>query len=286
VEFLVSSSFLARHLRGSGGLELSLLKEIDILWYNINMFEKYLQDIGLSDKEASVYIALLSVDNDSVLDLASKTKINRTTIYPVLESLAQKGLISEIKIDKKVRFQAEPPERLETYVERRKIQLEEQEKRLKDIIPQLRSIYKEDSEKPVVKFYEGREGIISMTEEIFQSKEKGGTMYMIYPRDLIEGIFSESESARFRKIRLNQNISGKSIYTYSKGELDPNSYLGNRLKIDEKKYPISCDITVYNNKVRIATLGSKLGGMLVYNKDFAQTLISLFELAFKNIDKK
>ena len=73
------------------------------------MLEKYLQEIGLSDKEASVYVALLQVDNDSVLDLAKRTKINRTTIYPVLESLAKKGLISEIKIDKKVRFQAEPP---------------------------------------------------------------------------------------------------------------------------------------------------------------------------------
>jgi len=250
------------------------------------MFEKYLEDLGLSEKEAKVYLSLLEVDNDSVLDLAEKTKINRTTIYPVLESLSNKGLIFEVLVDKKVRYQAEPPERLETYIERRKIQLDEQSKRLKDIVPQLKSIYREDAEKPVVKFFEGKEGVISMTEELFQSKDdKGGTMYMIYPKDLIESLFSEADSNRFRKIRVDKKISGKSIYTYSKGEIDRSANLGNRLFVDGKKYPLSCDISIYNNKVRIATLGSKLGGMIVYNKDFAETLTSLFELAFKNIEE-
>ena len=138
------------------------------------MFEKYLEDLGLSEKEAKVYLSLLQVDNDSVLDLAEKTKINRTTIYPVLESLSKKGLISEVKVDKKVRFQAEPPERLETYVERQKIVLEEHAKRLKDVIPQLKSVQRETGERPVVKIYEGKEGIISSLEDFFETSDSGG----------------------------------------------------------------------------------------------------------------
>ncbi len=147
------------------------------------MLEKYLQEIGLSDKESLVYAALLHVDNDSVLDLSKKTKINRTTIYPVLDSLAKKGLISEVKIDKKVRYHAEPPERLETYVERQKIVLDEQSKRLKDIIPQLKSVQREAGERPVVKYFEGREGIISSLEEFFRSEDVGGVTHLVYPRD-------------------------------------------------------------------------------------------------------
>ncbi len=115
------------------------------------MFEKYLEEIGLSDKEASVYVALLQVDHDSVLDLSKRTGINRTTIYPVLETLAKKGLVSEMQIDKKVHYKAEPPERLESFVERRKLNFEEQSKRLKDIVPQLKSIQRESGERPVVK---------------------------------------------------------------------------------------------------------------------------------------
>ena len=48
------------------------------------MLEKYLQEIGLNEKEASVYLALLQYDNASVIDISGKTKINRSTTYTVL----------------------------------------------------------------------------------------------------------------------------------------------------------------------------------------------------------
>ena len=38
------------------------------------MLEKYLQDIGLNDKEAAIYLSLLSVEHASVLDLAKRLK--------------------------------------------------------------------------------------------------------------------------------------------------------------------------------------------------------------------
>src|ERR1700692_203110 len=101
------------------------------------MLEKYLQEIGLNEKEAAVYLALLSVDSSSVLDLAKKTKIKRPTVYVVLETLSKKGLVSETTVGNKTHYQAEPPERLETFVERQKVVLEEHSKRLIDIIPQI-----------------------------------------------------------------------------------------------------------------------------------------------------
>src|SRR3990167_2765077 len=131
------------------------------------MLEKYLQDIGLSDKESTVYLSLIQVDNASVLDLSKKTKLKRPTVYVILESLSKKGLVSETTIGKKTHYQAEPPERLETFVEKRKIALEESQRTLKDVIPQIKSIARETGERPVVKYFEGKEGIISASEEIF-----------------------------------------------------------------------------------------------------------------------
>src|SRR5689334_7735404 len=125
------------------------------------MFEKFLQEIGLSDKEASVYLALLQVDNASVIELANKTKIKRPTVYVILESLAKKGLVSETTIGKKTHYQAEPPERLKTFVERQKLTFEERAKRLDDMIPQIKSVQRESGERPVIKYLEGKAGVIS-----------------------------------------------------------------------------------------------------------------------------
>ena len=43
------------------------------------MFERYLKDIGLGDKEAAVYIALLSFDKALISDISQKAKVKRPT---------------------------------------------------------------------------------------------------------------------------------------------------------------------------------------------------------------
>ena len=248
------------------------------------MLEKYLQDLGLTDKEAGLYVTMLGMDNASVLELSKKTKINRTTVYLVLESLMKKGLASEIQIDKKTHYQAEPPERLETYVERQKIVLEEQAKRVKDLIPQLKSVERESGERPVVKYFEGREGIISSLEEFLKGPKTEEFTYLLYPKDLVDEIFTEEEKRKYRGMRLTKKIKSQSLYTLKNGELQSDE-MATRIKIDGNKYPITCDISIYGDRMRINVLGKGLASIFIQSKDVAETFKSLFKLALDNIKK-
>lgn len=248
------------------------------------MLEKYLQEIGLNEKEASVYLALLQYDNASVIDISGKTKINRSTTYTILESLSKKGLVSKTTVGKKTRYQAESPERLETFVERQKVLLDEHSKRLKDIIPQIKSVQKETGSKPVVKYFEGREGIIAASEEFFKNQDSGGISYFISPRDLLAEVFTDVERDKYKKKRINKNIRSKSIYTFSKGELQ-NDGTGDRIRVDESKYPIKCDIAVYDDTVQISILGQYLSAILIKSPDLADTLRSLTNLVHDQIKK-
>lgn len=248
------------------------------------MLEKYLQDIGLNEKEAILYLALLAVDNSSVLDLSKKTGLNRSTTYVILEALAKKGLVSETTVGKKTHYQAEPPERLETYVEQRKILLEEQAKKLKDIIPQIKSVQREGGEKPVVQYFEGKDGVLSMTEALFEDNDTGGTAYLIYPRDLLNDVFPPQERVKFKNIRLKKNINTKVLYSSREGEITPDG-TGDRIRIDEKKYPVSCDISIYKDRVRIGILGKRVSGIFIKSQDFADTIRSLFQIAFESYKK-
>src|SRR3989344_1657748 len=249
------------------------------------MLEKYLQEIGLNEKEAAVYLALLQYDHASVIDISKKTNINRSTTYTILESLAKKGLVSETTIGKKTRYRAESPERLETFVERQKITLEEHAKRLKDIIPQIKSVQREVGTRPVVKFFEGRQGIIAASEEFFKAQESGGTTHLIYSRDLLEKIFTEAERGKYKKMRLGKNIRSKSIYTFTKGEI-ANDATGDRVRIDAEKYPIKCDIAIYDDAVKISILGDYLSAILIRSKDFADTVRSLVDIIYDSHKKK
>ncbi len=247
------------------------------------MLEKYLQEIGLSDKESTTYITLLQVDNASVLDISKKTKLNRSTTYVILESLAKKGLVSETTIGKKTHYQAEPPERLKTYVERRKIEFQEMEKRLDDIIPQIKGIARESGERPVVKYFEGKEGIISAMDETMRARiDDGEPMYFVYSRDLIEELFPKTEHDKFRERRISRKIKSKAIYVYEKGELSSDE-MGERFKIDGKKYPITCDVAIYKDTVRISVLGGRLSSIFIRSQDVANTFKSIFQIAFDKL---
>lgn len=248
------------------------------------MFEKYLQDIGLNEKEALIYVSLLQVDNVSVLELSKKTGINRSTTYVILDSLSKKGLVSEIQISKKIHYQAEPPERLETYVERQRVNLDEQAKRLKDVIPQLKSVKREMGERPIIKYFDGREGVISALENYFEQAKSGGESYAIYSRDLIDQIFTEAEKQKFKKIRVGKDLYSKAIYTFSKGDL-PTATNGTQARINDSKYPIYCDIGIYNDEVRINTLSKSISAMVIKNSDFAETLKSLINYIIDNQSK-
>lgn len=239
------------------------------------MLEKYLQEIGLSEKEAQVYLALLEVDSESIQDISKKSGINRTTVYPVLESLAQKGLVGEIQDGKKTLYQAAAPERLETFVERQKVLLVEKSKRLKDIIPEIKGIQRKEGERPVIKFFEGRDGVVSAYEEFYsllKGTEQDG--YLIYNKDIINKIYSESEQEKFYKIKAQKKVNPVVVYNNKGGDYNFKTK-GVRARIDEDKYPIYADITIVDDKILISTLGDHIASFVIKSKDIATTLISL-----------
>lgn len=245
------------------------------------MLEKYLEEVGLSDKEASVYLALLQFDNATPSEIAEKTRLNRTTVYVILESLEKKGLASEIDSGKKIHYQAAAPERLETYVEQQQLKLEETGRRLKEIIPQIKTVQRESGERPVVKFFDGKEAALKNSLDFFESTDKSGEAYFLFNRDLIDEVFTARELEAAQKIRPKKQVGGKSLYISTHTDL-PSNELTERRKIDPTKYPLFCDISMYEDRIQIVTLGKSVSTIYIKSKDVAETLKSLFRLAFDN----
>lgn len=249
------------------------------------MLEKYLQEIGLSEKESQIYLALLQVDGESIQNIAKNTGVNRTTVYPVLESLAQKGLVGEVQDGKKTLYQAAAPERLETFVERQKVLLEEKAKRLKDIIPEIKGIQRKEGERPVIKFFEGRDGVVSAYEEFYHSlKNTEQDGYLVYNRDLVDKTYSKSEQEKFYKIKAEKKVFPISVYNNKEGD---HAFLtkGVRTRIDHDKYPIFADITIVDDKIILSTLGDYVSSFIIKSKDIATTLGSLISY-INDVNKK
>lgn len=237
-----------------------------------------LEKVGLSEKEARVYLATLELAQSSVQDVAKKSGINRTTVYVILESLIKKGLCSTYSKDKKIYYMAESPDVLMNIFDLQKKAIEDKQKRIEELMPQLRSVFNRQESKPVVRFFEGKEGLRAMSNELLSSQAK--IIRMIYSVDALKNVFSDTERDQSRKIRINKNIKSKVLYTFHTGELSSTPD-GERIKIPEAEFPVNSDIALFDNKIRIASLGKKLNGVIIENEDMYNTFVSLFDLAWE-----
>ena len=70
---------------------------------------RVLREIGFSEREAKVYLALLELGQTTVGPIAAKTRIQHSKVYPTLEKLIDRGLVSFIIRSKTKYFQASDP---------------------------------------------------------------------------------------------------------------------------------------------------------------------------------
>jgi len=118
--------------------------------------------LGLSDKETQVYLALLQSGEMGVKQLSLVTKIDRTTLYSVLEGLIGKDLASQREKGKVFSFSAHDPKNL-------LYGIRSQEAKLKEVLPELLDVYRKGSGRIYVRSYHGREDIAKLYESILDT---------------------------------------------------------------------------------------------------------------------
>jgi sugar-specific transcriptional regulator TrmB len=77
-----------------------------------------LKKAGFSEKEAGVYLALLSQGAAGATDIALRAGINRSTTYVILETLIKRGLVADISKGGVSMFDAGKPTQLVEYFKR------------------------------------------------------------------------------------------------------------------------------------------------------------------------
>lgn len=248
------------------------------------MLEKDLLATGLNEKEIKVYIAALELGQATVQMISRRCGVNRATTYFIIDQLAKKGLMTSFVQGKKQLFSGADPERLAHLLAHEKQVINDREEALKRALPELQALKLKT--KPVVRYYEGREGAIAITEEFL--KKASGDVFMAYPVEKVNAIMPAEERGKIRRRRILRNIQTKVIYTIKEGYLK-NTADGKRYKVPAGKFPLNCDISIYGNILAISTLDDSIVGVIIDDENIANTMRSIFKLALEaaeNYDEK
>ncbi len=246
------------------------------------MLEQQLQRIGLSEKEAKVYLASLELGPSPVQKIAAKAHVNRATTYVILEGLMKKGVITIFDQGKKRYFVAEGPNSLKNIISQQQKELDEKEQLLETLHSQLQSVYNVLPNKPVVKFYEGKEGLKTIQQE-FLENENTEAKLVYAPRE-VDSLFTPDERQEHRKKRISKKIFTKQIYCEDEGEKISMEYAELK-RVPAKKYKFTTDVTIVKDRVMFASLSGHVSGVIIQSKSIADTLSALFDLAYEAAER-
>lgn len=151
------------------------------------MIEKILAENGLTAKESAIYLAALESGEATMSGLANKTHLKRTTVYDVVASLADRGILSVTKRKGIQYVSALAPRSL---IERFKNAAKDAE----GLLPHLLELSYSSPLKPKMRFYEGIEGLKEILRDMSFSNSGqtiGFSDYTKMPKELFQFIQKE-----------------------------------------------------------------------------------------------
>lgn len=255
------------------------------------IFESALKKLGLKDKEAAIYLACLQLGPSAVQPIARRAKVVRATAYVIIESLMEMGLITKYREGKKTLFSAEPPRQLVRLLEKQKEEIDDKQRDLDKILPELQVFMKGSDDKPTVRYFAGREGLRAMRQEMVMYTQAGDLWRNFTPIDHLDAVFQRSQI--IYQQRVAKKINARTIFSTRSPELKRHilegAYYSEARFIPPDMFPSSSGMTIFRDRIAIGNFTGNLGGVVVESEAMADMMTRLFDLAWRGaegLDKK
>ncbi|MBI3115370.1 MAG: helix-turn-helix domain-containing protein [Candidatus Kerfeldbacteria bacterium] len=234
--------------------------------------QSVLEELGLKRNKGVVYRSALGVGIGSIADIAAKAKLPRTTVHEIAQQLVGMGLLTYTSKGRRRTYSVEPPEKLRAV-------LEERERNLKSILPELKLLLKTSGRRPRVRFYEGVEGVKTIFEDTLTTRDKPlrgilsmEDLYKVPGKRFMDDYVKRRIDARIKLHVIRSQIKEvEETWPTSEAEYRELRYAPQNIIFPMTMY-------IYDNKVGIIGTEKETFGMIIESEDFYQTQKNLFEV--------
>jgi sugar-specific transcriptional regulator TrmB len=223
-----------------------------------------LRELGLSDQESKIYLALISLGKSSSSQIAAEAKVSYGTIYTILAIMERKGLVKIIP-EKTKKFLATTPEDLVKLIEEKEQKLDN----LKKQAQELKKRYDLGEQQPIV-IAQGKSNFYKLKSEMTPHTKRDYSVRPIFDPDPVTWRKMKERKAKGVDYRViyGPNTDGKSIAKYEKE------------KIPMIEIPVDNVVLAIHDDETLITLLKKNTTLLVKDKDFSELLAWLYKKAF------
>ena len=224
-----------------------------------------LRKVGLSEGEIKVYTSLLEIGVTSINKIHEKVGMDRRNIYDILNKLIEKGLVSYIEENDKRMFHVSNPNRILSYIEEKKINLEEIKKEVSQIIPSMQQIFESKKQDFYAETYKGSEGIKAVWDDMLNYKVIYWIGSGMYVPDKFPAFFKD-----WNKRRIERKVESHHLFRYEKRK-EVSKKMFTSAKFLPQEFSGSPTVTVtYGDKVVNFLFGENLFAFVIESKELAE----------------
>jgi HTH-type transcriptional regulator, sugar sensing transcriptional regulator len=253
---------------------------VNINLINMDLIQS-LKNIGLNEKEAQIYIALLQLGKATPYQVSKHSQIKKPTTYVILEGLIDKGIVEQIPRTKTLQYMATSPEDIFAMAQSKLETAQES-------LPELKALAKRRKRKVTAKYYEGLKGLEEMyNQQIKIAKGKELLAFYAQGKNTPPELWQLWDQLSDDYLR--HKIKRKAITTHDKTIIDfikkhPNVQKLTKTKLlDPEKYSSNISIEIYKNFTQI-TSHRYMQGIVIDNPDVAAAMKQIFKLVWERQD--
>ena len=235
------------------------------------MDTKILQDIGLTETEAKIYVMLLREGSSLAGVISRNTGIHRRSVYDAIERLVQKGLVSYIKTNNRKHFEAVDTKRLFEI-------LKEKEENISKLMPELELLKKFSREKKETLFYRGKQALKS----VFDDQINEGKEILIFGDAVNVNEILKWYFPKFDRQRIKKNIKVRMVFDESARKIKELKQIPlSSVRFIPKGYGSATSVYVYGSNISIVVWAEQPKAILIRESAISESFRNLFELMWR-----
>ncbi|MEK7672360.1 MAG: helix-turn-helix domain-containing protein [Patescibacteria group bacterium] len=246
------------------------------------MIEELIQ-LGLSRKEAELYLTLVRYGSSRAEAVSKRVKINRTLVYALLEKLVQQGFVEKITQNGKNIFVPNDPQ---IFIQKARQQLDQAQ----FLVKSLNDIRLVKSQ-PVVRTFQGIEGIKQMTDIFLQeAKACGQEMLQIgqevrlandYP-ELIEEFIQQRVA---NKIELKLLCNRSPLFDQFLNDTRSKKEFRHIKFVEVNELDVDCTTYICGDSMAVMSLADEMQGYILKSKNITDLNKQMFYLLWNRVHK-